>query len=269
MLAFTVGSWRRWPGMLVDWLPFFGLLVGYDFLRGAVSVPERDAHLRPQLDVDRFLLGGDGPTVWLQQHLWHPGALHPLDVAIWCVYMSHFFVVWIVAAVLWRRGRERFRRYAALTVAVTFGAFLTYWLYPAQPPWMAARDGVLPHVDRIVPEVWGRLGVRTVSSLYEDGRLVNTVAAVPSLHAAYPVMLLAFFWPVLRWWGRGLVALYALAMGFTLVYGGEHFLADVLAGWALVALALGVVAGLRALLRLRGRPRAAPASPRAEALQRA
>ncbi len=246
LAAFSVRAWRTWGSLVLHWLPLYGLLVAYDFLRGAASVPVDRAHLSPQLDADEAMFGASGPTVWLQDHLWTPGHLHAWDIAVWGVYMTHFFAVWIVAAILWRGPRERFRRWVLLVVLVTVGALLTYWRYPAQPPWMAADRGVLPPIDRIVPEVWGRLGVRTVQSLYEDGRLVNTVAAVPSLHAAYPALLLAFFWPAGRWVRAGLAA-YALAMAFTLIYSGEHFFADVLAGWVLVAVAFALVAaGARA-----------------------
>ena len=34
---------------------------------------------------------------------------------------------------------------------------------------------------------------------------------------------------------------HTLAMAFALVYGGEHFIADILAGWALAALAFAAV----------------------------
>ena len=50
--AFSVPAWRGWGRMLLEWLPFFGLLAAYDYLRGAVSVtPDRAHHpadrLRP------------------------------------------------------------------------------------------------------------------------------------------------------------------------------------------------------------------------------
>jgi membrane-associated phospholipid phosphatase len=246
MAAFSVAAWRSWGTMLLEWLPFYGLLVAYDFLRGAVGVPADQAHVTPQLDLDKFLGDGHVPTVWLQQHLWHPGHPHFYDYGIWAVYMTHFFVVWIVAAVIWRVARPRFRRYAVLTVAVTLGAFLTYWLYPAQPPWMTAQYGQIAPVERIVPEVWGQLGVGTVQSVYENGSLVNTVAAMPSLHAAYPVMLLLFFWSA-GWYARIGLGLYALAMGFALVYGGEHYVTDILAGWAMAVAIYWLVAAARPL----------------------
>jgi membrane-associated phospholipid phosphatase len=183
------------------------------------------------------------PTEWLQRRLWSPGHLHWYDIAVWAVYLTHFFAVWLVAAMLWRRSRERFGRYALLTSVLTLAAFLVYWHYPAQPPWLAADLGHLGPVDRIVPAVWDRLGVSSMQSVYENLSLVNTVAAMPSLHAAYPLMLLLFFWPA-GWAVRGALAAYTLAMAFALVYGGEHFVADILAGWALAALAFAAVAAV-------------------------
>jgi PAP2 superfamily len=259
MAAFSVAAWRSWGAMLLEWLPFFGLLVAYDFLRGAVSVAPERAHLAPQLAFDRALGGGEVPTVWLQRHLWDAAHPHAYDYGVWAVYMTHFFVVWIVAAVLWRVARPRFRRYAVLTVVLTVGAFLTYWLYPAQPPWLTPE---LAPVDRIVPELWSRIGVGTVQSAYEDGRLVNVVAAMPSLHAAYPLMLMLFFW------GAGarvriVLGLYTLAMAFALVYGGEHFVADIVAGWAMAGAAYALVVLAPAWITIRPWPRRVASAPSA------
>jgi membrane-associated phospholipid phosphatase len=139
--------------------------------------------------------------------------------------------------VLWRANRERFHGYAAMTVALTLAAFLTYWLYPAQPPWLYDA-----RVDRIVPAVWDHLGVGTMQSVYEDDRLVNTVAAMPSLHAAYPAMLAFFFWRGAHRAVRAGLVLYTLAMAFALVYGGEHFVADILAGWLMAGAAYAATA---------------------------
>jgi membrane-associated phospholipid phosphatase len=246
MAAFSISAWRSWGVMLLEWLPFYGLLVAYDYLRGAVSVAPAQAHVLPQIDADKALFGGTVPTVWLQQHLWTPGHFHWYDYGVWAIYMTHFFVVWIVAAVLWRLSRRQFRRYAAVTITLTLAAFLTYWLYPAQPPWLAGDGVTMPVVDRIVPEVWGALGVTTIQSTYENHSFVNTVAAMPSLHAAYPLMLMLFFWPAGRL-VRILLGAYTLAMAFTLVYGGEHFVIDILVGWVMAVLAVRLVG--RALRR--------------------
>ena len=256
MLAFSVSAWRSWGVMVLEWLPFFALLATYDYLRGAVSVSDQLAHVIPQVDVDKFLFGGTVPSVWLQDHLWRPGQFHWYDYAVWGVYMTHFFAVWLTAAVLWRVARPRFRQFAVVTVALTAGAFLTYWLYPAQPPWLAAKDGTIPFVERLIPQVWDHIGIGAIQSLYENGKFVNLVAAMPSLHAAYPLMLMLFFWSA-GWRIRVLLGAYTLAMAFTLVYGAEHFVTDILAGWAMTFAVFGLVRLARRLpseyARVRGR----------------
>jgi membrane-associated phospholipid phosphatase len=263
MAAFSVAAWRSWGRLLIEWLPLYGLLVAYDFLRGAVAVTPEQAHVDPQLLIDKAIGFGAVPTVWLQQHLWTSGHLHWYDYGVWAVYMTHFFAVWVTAAVLWRVARGRFRRYVMLTLLVTLGAFLTYWLYPAQPPWLTSNALRIGPVERIVPEVWGQLGVGTVQSVYENHDLVNAVAAMPSLHAAYPLMLLLFFWPAGRLVRVGL-GLYTLAMGYALVYSGEHYVTDILAGWAMAgaAYALVTVAWPRLRAYVPSRPAAASASRR-------
>jgi membrane-associated phospholipid phosphatase len=62
----------------------------------------------------------------------------------------------------------------------------------------------------------------------------NDVAAMPSLHMAITVVIALFAWHCNRRLGA-LGLLYAAGMGFTLVYLGEHYVADVLAGVAFAA----------------------------------
>ena len=185
--------------MLLEWLPFFGLLAAYDYLRGAVSVTADQAHVIPQIDFDQALFAGHVPTVWLQQHLWDAGHVHWYDYAVWGVYMTHFFAVWVTAAILWRFARERFRRYAATAVLLS--------LAPSPPtgPIRRSRRGWRARASSSrrstasCPRCWGHLGVPTAQSTYENSDFVNTVAAMPSLHAAFPLMLLLFFWSAGRW----------------------------------------------------------------------
>jgi membrane-associated phospholipid phosphatase len=52
------------------------------------------------------------------------------------------------------------------------------------------------------------------------------------------MMLALFFWSRARWWVRALLVTYAVAMGLTLVYTGEHYVVDVLVGWAYAAVSV-------------------------------
>src|SRR4029077_21282395 len=61
------------------------------------------------------------------------------------------------------------------------------------------------------------------------------VAAVPLLHAGYTMLICLFLWPrVNRHW-RALLALQSIGLGRSLIYLGEHYLIDILLGWAYAA----------------------------------
>ena len=230
---------RRLGRLLVDWLPLVGVLLAYDATRGLADGLGATVHVTEPAAVDRWMSGGALPTVVLQEH-W--------DAAWWeaiasIVYGSHFVVTPLVLAVLWLRDRARWVRYARLVVALSVAGLITYVLYPAAPPWLAARDGVIEPVDRLSGVGWEVLGLPRAGALLADSQgQVNQVAAVPSLHTAFAVLTCLVLLPVARRrWQRVLLIAYPLAMALVLVWSGEHYVVDTLLG-ALYAGAVVVVA---------------------------
>ena len=233
----SLGDLRRWRrGVVRDWLPLYALLILYDLLRGYASHVLWGPFIRPQVAFDRFIGLGEVPTVRLQRWLFSMHYLHVWDYASSAVYMSHFFVSYIVAAVLWKRNYPRFKRFIALYVGMTFAGYVGFVLYPAMPPWLAGETGYITRVTRIVPVVWDHAGVHQAAALFVRGsHFGNDIAAMPSLHAACPMLLLLFFWATSRPAVRVLLVGYVLAMAFSLVYLGEHFVIDELIGWCTAA----------------------------------
>lgn len=259
LLAFSLSDVRGFAqGVVRDWIPFFGLLIAYDALRGSAGHAFAP-HYLPQLQIDRFLFGGTTPTEWLQHHLWH-GHARWFDAALACVYLTHFFATPVLAAVLWRRDRARFRRFTAIVATLSAAALLTYALYPAAPPWMAGESGLIAHVTRILPNVWAAGGLRFAGSVVEGGyRYANAVAAVPSLHAAFALLVAITLWPTRTRWTAPLLALYPVAMAFALVYGAEHYVSDVVLGWLYTGAAVYGVRSYVARRRAAGEAVAVPA----------
>ena len=196
LLVVSAADLRGWArGLIFDWLPFFAMLFAYDLLRGWVgNNPLFEPHVLPQIDVDEFLFGFV-PPVELQQALYEPGVLHWYDVAAWAIYLTHFFAAFAIAGYLWHVARPRFLQFRAMVITLSAAAFATYALFPAVPPWMASDDGVIGPVTRVVGGVWGELGVEHAAAIWDRGSTFsNEVAAMPSLHTAFPVLFLCFFW---------------------------------------------------------------------------
>jgi len=229
LVAASAGSKGVWARVVIDWFPFFVVLYVYDRLRG-VADTLFTPHVNPQIEFDRFIFGGI-PTVQLQHALYTPGTAHVWDYLAFFTYMSHFIVPIGVAAVLWKVAHDKFRRYVFLFVTLTLASFATYVLYPAVPPWLASRNGVIPPTAKIIDDMWVHVGLKSGAEVFSaTSHLANPVAAVPSLHTAYPVLIMLFFWSAAgrkRW----LLPLYPLAMSFTLIYTSEHFFFDIALGW--------------------------------------
>jgi len=234
MLAFGVTDLRRrMPRLVAEWAPFVAVLFVYDRLRGfadGLVFPPREL---PQIHVEAALFGKPIPTVWLQEHLWHgAGDLHWWDYVTWLVYLSHFFATLIVAAVLWTWLHDRFARFATMVCVLALTGFATYALYPAVPPWLAARHGEIGQSNRLIGIIWQHVPVAHYGSLFEKGQnYANNVAAMPSLHAAYALLIALYLWRLVPRWARVPLALYPPAMAFALIYSGEHYLVDCIAGW--------------------------------------
>ena len=123
---------------------------------------------------------------------------------------------------------------------------MTYHLYPAAPPWYFHQYGCV--VDLAAPASAGPnltrvdalLGVPYFAGVY--GRASDVFGAVPSLHVAYPMLMIAVGWPVHRVLGRALLVLFFGWMCFSAIYLDHHWVVDVVAG---ASYALVVAFGVR------------------------
>jgi hypothetical protein len=197
------------------------------------------------IKVDRVLGLGRPPTLRLQGALGRPGVVRPHDTFLSAIHWSWFFVPHGSIAYVLLFHRPQFERSAAQMAAVFDLGLLGYWLVPTAPPWWAGSNGHLPHVRRIMVEAGKKVWGRHWEPLY-DSLGTNPFAAMPSLHFATSVMAAHVLGDTSRTAGAFGWA-YAGTLGFALVYLGEHYVADLLAGLALAE-------GVR-----RGAPRAAPA----------
>jgi membrane-associated phospholipid phosphatase len=182
---------------------------------------------------DTAIGAGQLPTLRLQGALEGLGRRNLLDKTLtwvhWLWFLEpHLAMVWILT-----RHNERFPR-AARQLAATYDiGCAIYFLVPTAPPWWASQQGLIEgRVRRIMVEVgektWGRAWNRMYASLGS-----NPWAAMPSLHFGTSVMAAILLSEAGR--AEGAVGwTYAASLGFGLVYLGEHYVTDLIAGALLV-----------------------------------
>jgi membrane-associated phospholipid phosphatase len=180
---------------------------------------------------DRVLGCGTCPTIRLQRSLGRPGEVRPHDLALSLVHWSWFCAPHGTLLYLLLRHPDRYPRSAVLMAACFDLGCVIYWAVPTAPPWWAGENGNLQPVRRIMAEAGERFWRRAWRPLYHSLQ-GNPFAAMPSLHFGTSVMAAR----VLSGIGRGPGTLgwtYALTLGFGLVYLGEHYVVDLIAGFAL------------------------------------
>jgi membrane-associated phospholipid phosphatase len=194
----------------------------------------RRLYSRYPIEIDTWIGAGRLPGARLQTLLEGRRGAAALDRFLTITHWLWFFEPYAVLSWILVRHPERFPRAARQMAAVFDAGAFGYWAVPTAPPWWAAEQGLTKEpMRRIMFEVgeplWGRAWGRLYAAL--GG---NPWAAMPSLHFATSV--------------QGAISLseasaeegavgwaYALTLGFGLVYLGEHYVTDLLAGAGLVA----------------------------------
>jgi len=193
----------------------------------------RRLHTGYPIKVDRVIGAGRLPNARLQRALARlPGTRIANQVLTWTHWLW-FIEPYLSLTLILVRHNERFPRAARQMAAVFDFGCAIYFAVPTAPPWWASEQGLTgEEVRRIMVEVgeptWGRAWERMYDAL--GG---NPWAAMPSLHFATSLqaaLSLSEAGKVEGALGWG----YAGTLGFALVYLGEHYVTDLVAGALLV-----------------------------------
>jgi membrane-associated phospholipid phosphatase len=217
-------------------LNMWGYLAAYEMPHDRPDALAARVHVGYPIRVDRALGLGVPPTVRLQSAFADPDHINRFErVLVWCHWVW-FMVPHASVGYVLLRDPERFPAAAARMYSVFDVGAVFYWAIPTAPPWWAAARGALDttepvRVRRMMIEYGEQFWGDRWGDLY-DVLGGNPLAAMPSLHFATSLMgahLLSEVGPVAGAVGWG----YAGLLGLALVYLGEHYLVDLLAGAAL------------------------------------
>ena len=214
-------------------------LVGvlYDSMRVVknVGLTRDNVHVCDVRAIDQRFFGLDlngTRATWhdyLQQH----------STPFWDVYCAIPYGIFIGVVIaysvyLFRRDYPGLLRFTWSFLALNVAGFITYHVYPAAPPWyfhhygcavdLATHANEGPNLARV--DAW--LGIPYFAGVY--GRSSDVFGAVPSLHVAYPLLMLIEGFRRHRWLGRVLLVWFYLSMCFAAVYLDHHWVFDIVLG---------------------------------------
>jgi inositol phosphorylceramide synthase catalytic subunit len=241
---------ERCRSFFLDWSPLVAFWLIYDRLRLLQPMLLRRVAVAWPYNLERWLFGGfaagDVPAhagrAWLAaQSGTALGAT--LSWTAQLVYLSHIFLVPLLFMWLWLRGHAepqnhtRFRRMMRAFAYLNFAAILIYLLLPVAPPWWVSLYGMAQPTSDLLAQMNMSAAI--------DGRLAAGLirnaaqwfAAIPSLHGAYPVLLVLLALRERRRVMLGALIVYALAMWAATVVLNQHYIIDLIAGGLLATVA--------------------------------
>src|SRR5260221_3293592 len=219
ILGFTV--------FIVFWLIF-------DFMKAFPNYRYNTVHIESLYQAEKSLFGiHTGGGVLTPNEYWRVHQHVFLDILAGIFYLCWMPLPLAFAGYLFYRNKEAFFRFALSFLVVNLVGFVVYYCYPAAPPWYVQHYGFVfnPHTPGNTAGL-GRFDqyfhVSVFAGLYAKSS--NVFAAMPSLHAAYPLTVLFYG---IKYQLRRVNMLFALIMAgiwFAAVYSSHHYVLDVLAG---------------------------------------
>jgi membrane-associated phospholipid phosphatase len=186
-------------------------------------------------DFERELFRGQLPSISLQDRFYNHDSLQWYDYLCTGTHWSYFIVPHAVAIFLWYKHPELYHRLLGAMILLLSMGLVIYFLLPSNPPWMAPEQINSP-VGATVYRVMEKVGEQLGGGLYQASYKVigesNPRAAMPSIHMAITTLLVFPATRVNRKFGLIMLA-YACLMGYSLIYLGEHYFIDVIAGAAI------------------------------------
>lgn len=176
-------------------------------------------------------LFGQVPSVWLQNLLLADGKTGWFEELLTFFHGTHFIAFLIVGFLIWLKNKTHFNHYRTSFYILLATGISLYALVPTAPPWMASQMlGLLPKLIHFNLEIY--------TSYIPDitaGFNTDPVAAMPSLHAAFPFLCSLLLWKVFKWRAWPFY-IYTAAIFFTIIYTADHYVIDILAGIILAIL---------------------------------
>ena len=206
----------------------------FDYMKAFPNYRYNDVHIQDLYNWEKswFGIGSNGAVLTPNEFL-AQNTFDILDILSGIFYLCWIPVPFAFAAVMFFKNRELFFQFSLTFFLVNVIGWFGYYSYPAAPPWYVTQHGFdfiastpgniggLARFDKLI-------GVGVFEGIYAKSS--NVFAAMPSLHAAY-MMIVVFF--AMKAKMKGWTFVFAIIMcgiWFAAVYSSHHYILDIIAG---------------------------------------
>jgi len=218
----------------------FGII--YDLMKAYPNYLINPVDVAPLYYFDKSLFGinVEGQLITLNEFF---ATNHNFFLDVLC---GLFYINWIPVPLafgvwLYFKNKQQFLYFSLAFLLVNLIGFSIYYIHPAAPPWYVAKYGFDIHLGT-QGEVAGLsrfdelIGIKIFGLIYS--RNSNVFAALPSLHCAYPVVVLFYALKNNTLIMKFLFSLFMIGIWFSAIYSGHHYVTDVILGVFCAALGL-------------------------------
>jgi membrane-associated phospholipid phosphatase len=189
-------------------------------------------HIADIYNREKSWFGSNGQT---PNEFWQAHANPFLDILAGIFYLCWIPVPLAFAGYLFYKDKNAFLRFSLTFLLVNLLGFIIYYAYPAAPPWYVQQYGFgfnprTPGNTAGLGRFDSLLHVKIFAGLYAKSS--NVFAAMPSLHASYPLIVFYYGIRTRQGWTNLLFGTIMIGIWFAAVYSGHHYVLDVLAGIA-------------------------------------
>ena len=227
---------------IVAFFVFIVYWIVYDSMRIYPNYLVNPVHISQPYDLEKSFFGIRANGETLTPNEYFKSHTHVvLDFLAGLFYINWVPVPLAFAFYLLAKDKIFFLRFSYAFVLTNFIGFTLYYLYPAAPPWYVAEHGFdfnihTPASTAGLSRFDDLFGITLFHSIYSKN--ANIFAAIPSLHAAYPVLVFYYGLKRRMGWVNILFFIFLCGIWFAAVYSGHHYIIDLLAGAACAVLSL-------------------------------
>lgn len=215
----------------------------FDYMKAFPNYQFNTVHIGDLYNLEKHWFGIElNGAVVTPNEYWLHHSTSVLDVVTGFFYLCWIPVPLAFAAFLFFTDSNRFLHFCLTFFFVNLLGFVIYYIYPAAPPWYYQLHGTdwianTPGNTAGLARFDAYFNVEIFKGLYAKSS--NVFAAMPSLHSAYPLIVVYYALQKRTHWLFILFAnLVMVGIWFSAIYSSHHYVMDVLAGISVAILGI-------------------------------